>query len=54
MLSDLENYETKKVTVYDGDVTDNHSETTSDLVDLQDLNGSSSPDPSVMALVLEK
>ncbi|CAG7824331.1 unnamed protein product [Allacma fusca] len=54
--SDLENYETRKVTVYSSerDMTDNHSDTTSDLVDLQDLNGSGSPDPSIMALVLEK
>lgn len=51
--SDLENYETRKVTVYssmDDTQSEAHSDSFSELVDLQDsTNGSSSPDPTVMA-----
>lgn len=51
MQSDLENYETRKVTVYAMDDTQSeaHSDSFSELVDLQDSNGSNSPDPTTMA-----
>jgi len=56
MQSDLENYETRKVTVYQPDDTqsDIHSDTVSDIVDLTDSNGSGSPDPAAMALQFER
>ncbi|CAL8115528.1 unnamed protein product [Orchesella dallaii] len=52
LQADLENYETRKVTIYnsmDDTQSEAHSDSFSDLVDLQESNGSNSPDPAAMA-----
>lgn len=58
--SDLENYETIKVTVYNSErdsidgQSDIQSDTVSDIIDLTETNGSSSPDPAAIALQIER